>query len=115
MQPMAARWQAFGWRAREIDGHDMGQICGALDWATEEGSAPAMILAHTIKGKGISYMEGQPQFHNAAGTPEQIQQAITELEAQLDLCRGAGPTVVGLSAALGAEANYRWPCASQEV
>jgi len=115
MQPMAERWQAFGWRAREIDGHDMGQICGALDWATEEGSAPAMILAHTIKGKGISYMEGQPQFHNAAVTPEQIQQAITELEAQLDLCRGAGPTVVGLCAQDGAEANYRWPRASQEV
>jgi transketolase len=83
MEPMAARWAAFGWRVREIDGHDMAQICDTLDWADTDAKVPAVIIAHTVKGKGISFMEGKPQFHNAALTPEQHQQAVAEIEAQL--------------------------------
>jgi len=90
MEPMADRWAAFGWRVREIDGHDMGQVCDALDWGDENTTVPSLIIAHTVKGKGISFIEGKPQFHNAALTDGQSEQAIAELEAQLNEVRGAG-------------------------
>jgi len=89
MEPMAERWATFGWRVREIDGHDMVQICDALDWTDESTTAPSLIIAHTVKGKGISFIEGKPQFHNAALTDEQSQQAIAELEDQLNQVREA--------------------------
>ncbi|MHB1294981.1 MAG: transketolase [Anaerolineae bacterium] len=85
MEPMAQRWAAFGWRTCEVDGHDMAQLCDALNWATEPADAPALIVAHTIKGKGVSYMENQPAFHNASLTVEQIQQAVAELEAAVHI------------------------------
>lgn len=81
LEPLARRWAAFGWAVREIDGHDMAAICRALDWATAEERRPAVILAHTVKGKGVSFIEGQPAFHNVALTPEQFAQAVAELEA----------------------------------
>lgn len=87
MESMADRWAAFGWRVREIDGHDMAQICDALDWGDESHTVPSLIIAHTVKGKGISFIEGKPQFHNAALTDEQIEQAMAELEAQLSQAR----------------------------
>ena len=83
MEPMAQKWAAFGWYVREIDGHDMDQICQALDWAEGNTDAPSMIIAHTVKGKGISFIEGRPEFHNAPMTEEQLQKAIAELEANL--------------------------------
>lgn len=89
MEPMADRWATFGWRTREIDGHDMEQICAALDWATSDTSAPALIVSRTIKGKGVSFMEGKAQFHNAVITPEQVHQATTELEAALKAAQEA--------------------------
>ena len=79
LEPLAERWTAFGWSAREINGHDMGEICEALDWASDNGSAPCVIIAHTIKGKGVSFIEGQAGFHNAAITPPQYEQALDEL------------------------------------
>ena len=78
MESMTDRWAAFGWAVREIDGHDMAQVCEALDWARDNGR-PSMILANTIKGKGVSFMEGQYQYHNAAISEEQFQQAMAEL------------------------------------
>jgi transketolase len=87
MESMADRWAAFGWRVREIDGHDMAQICHALDWGDGSHTVPSLIIAHTVKGKGISFIEGKPQFHNAALTDEQIEQAMAELEAQLSQAR----------------------------
>ena len=87
MDSMADRWAAFGWRVREIDGHDMTQICDALDWGDGSHTVPSLIIAHTVKGKGISFIEGKPQFHNAALTDEQIEQAMAELEAQLSQAR----------------------------
>ena len=83
LEPLGERWAAFGWMVREIDGHDMGQICEALDWASGCAEAPAMILAHTVKGKGVSFMENQPGFHNVAVTAEQCAAALAELEARL--------------------------------
>jgi transketolase len=76
------RWAGFGWHVREVDGHDMAQICQALDWATRLADAPGLIVAHTVKGKGVSFIEDRPGFHNASITEEQFRQAITELEAR---------------------------------
>jgi transketolase len=83
MSTLAARWAAFGWRVREIDGHDMGEIVAALDWAAEPNAQPAMIVAHTVKGKGVSFMESVPDYHNAAITPAQIEHALADLRTQL--------------------------------
>ncbi|MGQ9683146.1 MAG: transketolase [Anaerolineae bacterium] len=83
LEPLSKRWAAFGWAVKEIDGHDMGQICRALDWAERHTEAPAAIVAHTAKGKGVSFMEGNCAFHNAAITPEQHAAALAELEARL--------------------------------
>ena len=83
LEPLPARWASFGWAVTEIDGHDMAAICEALDWADLPRPQPSVIIAHTVKGKGVSFMEGQPGFHNAPITEEQYQQAVAELEAAL--------------------------------
>jgi transketolase len=77
------RFEAFGWRACEMDGHSVREICAALDWATEKSDAPAVIVARSIKGKGVSFMENQAGFHNALLTTEQYERAIGELETAL--------------------------------
>ncbi len=82
LDPLPDRWAAFGWAVREIDGHDMQAICEALDWATEQ-ERPAVVIANTVKGKGVSFFEGQARFHNAPITEAQLQQALSELEAAL--------------------------------
>jgi len=89
MEPMSARWSSFGWRVREIDGHNMAEVCEALDWADGPADTPSVIIGHTVKGKGVSFFEGQPQYHNAAITEEQFQMALAELEAQLIQVREA--------------------------
>ncbi len=89
IEPLAARWSAFGWATREIDGHNMAEICRALDWATEQRDAPAVIIAHTVKGKGVSFTENQAGFHNAAVTDAQLAQALAELEARVKALKEA--------------------------
>lgn len=74
------KWHAFGWRVVEIDGHDPQALVAALDWARAGGDAPAVIIADTVKGKGVSFMEDQPAFHNVALTPEQFAAALQELD-----------------------------------
>ena len=60
------KWRAFGWATLEINGHDMEAILKALDQARETQGQPTMIIAHTVKGKGIDFAENKAQFHNAA-------------------------------------------------
>ena len=81
LDPLRERWASFGWAAFEIDGHDMAAICDALDWADEQTQQPAVIIANTVKGKGVSFLEGQPQFHNAPLNEEQFECALSEVEA----------------------------------
>ena len=80
-EPVAEKWQAFGWHTIEIDGHNMEQIVEALDAAEQVNDKPTAIIAHTIKGKGISFAENQVGFHNKALTEEQYNQALTELSS----------------------------------
>jgi len=73
------KWEAFGWHVLEIDGHDMEQICDALDKADEVKEKPVMIIANTVKGKCISFAENNPACHNYAMTEEQYYKALTDL------------------------------------
>lgn len=78
-EPIAAKWEAFGWAVREIDGHDLRQIIAALDWAAEPKGRPSAIIAKTVKGKGVSFMEAQVNWHGVAPTVEESQRALAEL------------------------------------
>ncbi len=79
LEPISDKWRAFGWQVIEIDGHSFKEILTALDTAKEVKGKPAIIVAHTVKGKGVSYMEGAVGFHGKAPNREQFQQAIKEL------------------------------------
>ena len=76
---LAAKWRAFGWNVLEIDGHDMQQIVDALDATDKTNGQPTVILAHTIKGKGASFAENVPGFHNGVLTKELYDQVMLEL------------------------------------
>ena len=78
LEPFAAKWQAMGWQTREIDGHDIGAVLDALHWAQQAGG-PACIIAHTIKGKGVSFMEGENAYHGVAPSDEELPRALAEL------------------------------------
>lgn len=80
IEPLAWRWQAFGWNVVEIDGHDIEEILAAFRDITYNGK-PTIIIANTIKGKGISFMEGTLSFHGKPPSDEQYRLAINELEA----------------------------------
>jgi len=75
----AAKVRAFGWHVIEIDGHDMQQCVNALEEAKTVKGQPTAIIAHTIKGKGVSFMEGQAEYHGRGLTPEEYARAMAEL------------------------------------
>lgn len=78
--PIDEKWKAFGWNVLVIDGHDIEQIADALDKADEVKGKPTVIIAETVKGKGISFAENTAAFHNGALTQEQYYAAKKELE-----------------------------------
>jgi transketolase len=80
LEPIVAKWQAFGWQAIEIDGHNMKEILSAYKKAKETKGQPSIIIAHTIKGKGVSFMENVVDFHGRAPTKEEAEKALKELE-----------------------------------
>ncbi|MDD4939579.1 MAG: transketolase [Candidatus Omnitrophica bacterium] len=80
LEPIADKWRAFGWHTISIDGHDMGQILSAFNEAGEPREKPAIIIACTVKGKGVSFMENSLDFHGRAPTKEEAEQALKELE-----------------------------------
>ena len=81
--PLPEKWAAFGWHVIEIDGHNVEEILRALDEADTVKGKPTAIIAHTVKGKGISFAENESGFHNTALTQEQYETALKELDAQL--------------------------------
>ena len=80
IEPLRQKWQAFGWYTIDIEGHDFNQILAALQEARKIKTKPAVIIAHTIKGKGVSFMENKVKFHGKAPTPEEAERALKELE-----------------------------------
>lgn len=86
--PLPEKWVAFGWHVIEIDGHDIEQIISALDQADTVKGKPVMIIAHTTKGKGVSFAENVVKFHNGCLTKDECRQALSEQECVLAECQG---------------------------
>ncbi len=85
-EPIGFKWKSFGWHVIEIDGHNMKEIIQAVDEAKKIEGKPSVIIARTIKGKGVSYMEGAVGFHGKAPTDAEYELAMKELEAT-DECK----------------------------
>lgn len=77
--PLREKWESFGWNVLEIDGHDMREILGALDKADTVKGKPTVIIARTVKGKGVSFAENVVGYHNGTLTEETYEQALKEL------------------------------------
>jgi len=83
IEPIADKWRSFGWNVVEIDGHNMMGIIRALDDADRVRGKPTMIIAHIIKGKGVSFMEWIAGFHGKAPTEKELEKALNELDGIL--------------------------------
>ena len=91
MEPVADKWRAFGWQVKEIDGHSHQEIFDAITWAQDAEHGPRFIIAHTIKGKGVSFMENNNHFHGVAPTKDETTKALKELgETEAEIQRIAG-------------------------
>ncbi len=84
MPNMKERWESFGWHAIECDGHDVAAICEAIDAAKAEKGRPSILLCHTLKGKGVSFMEGKNKYHGAPLSAEELSGALEELGGAFD-------------------------------
>ncbi len=80
LEPLASKWTSFNWDVQEIDGHDIAQILNAIDRTRGIPGKPHLIIAHTIKGKGVSFMEHKIEWHGKAPTKEERDAAIREIE-----------------------------------
>jgi len=79
---MKLQWESFGWHAIETDGHDLEKLMTALDEAQDTKRRPAIIIADTIKGKGVSFIEHNNKFHGTTPKPEELKRALAELDKQ---------------------------------
>lgn len=79
ISPIAEKWHAFGWNVISIDGHDMEEVVNALDNAETVKGKPTVIVALTVKGKGVSFFEGKAEYHGLAPTKEELERALKEL------------------------------------
>ena len=82
LEPLADKWRAFGWDVVDVDGHDVAALLAALDDAGKERDQPRVLIAHTFKGNGVSYMRDQAGWHHGVPNADQLAQAIAELEAE---------------------------------
>lgn len=79
LEPLADKWRAFGWHTIELNGHDILALQAAFAEAAGTKDQPTALIAHTIKGKGVSFMENNPKFHGVAPTPEEVELALKEI------------------------------------
>ena len=82
IEPLAAKWKAFGWHTVEVDGHSIPDILDTLQACASVQGSPSMIIAHTTKGKGVSIFEDQVKFHGVAPSTEEYHQAVKELQSR---------------------------------
>jgi transketolase len=80
LEPFPDKWRAFGWQVIEVDGHNFSQLTQAFKKAKQVKGQPTVIIAHTVKGKGVSFMENNPDFHGAAPNAIEVDLALKELE-----------------------------------
>lgn len=88
IDPLASKWRSFGWQVEEINGHNFKEIKEAVK--NSSPSKPTMIIAHTTKGKGVSFMEDKREFHGKAATEKQMKKGLKELEEKMRNIRGKG-------------------------
>ena len=82
LEPLGDKLKAFGWRNLECDGHDIAEVVEAIENAKElSAKGPVMVVAHTVKGKGVSFMEGKFQWHGRAPDKQERQQALAEIDS----------------------------------
>jgi len=79
LEPLAEKWRSFGWDVHEADGHDLGQLVKSLESAAEAKEKPSVVIAHTVKGKGVSHIENVVESHGKPLTPDQKRQAVEEI------------------------------------
>ena len=79
LEPLGDKWRSFGWDVLEADGHDMAQLQDVLSTPRQD-KKPRLVMAHTTKGKGVSFMENAAHWHHGVPTEEQYRQAMAELE-----------------------------------
>ena len=82
IEPLPEKWRAFGWHTVEIDGHDLPQVLKAYDETGSVRGKPQVIVARTVKGKGVSFMELNPAWHGVAPKPDELERALKEVQAQ---------------------------------
>jgi transketolase len=82
IEPVADKLEAFGWPVLDVNGHEIAQVDKALDQAEANKGAPTFIVAHTVKGKGVSFMENDPEWHGKAPKPAEAVEAIREIVGQ---------------------------------
>ncbi|MGQ9618719.1 MAG: transketolase [Candidatus Aminicenantia bacterium] len=82
IEPLRKKWDVFGWYTIEINGHEMHEIINALNKADKLKERPTVIIAHTIKGKGVSFMENKVEYHGVSPTKEELERALKELEME---------------------------------
>jgi transketolase len=82
LEPLAEKWRAFGWHVITLDGHDYAAILDALDRAEQVKGRPTYLIAHTVKGKGVSFMENVVHWHGVAPSREEADRALAELKAR---------------------------------
>ncbi len=80
LEPLGSKWDSFGWNVIEADGHDFHDLIGALDSFISTKGRPTVIIAHTVKGKGISFMEGNFRWHGKAPNDQELKLALAEIE-----------------------------------
>jgi len=80
LEPLAAKWRSFGWETEEIDGHDLKQIIGTLEKVPFQPGKPSAVIAHTTKGKGVSFMENELLWHYRCPDEDEYTRALKELE-----------------------------------
>ena len=97
LEPVTDKLKSFGWPVLEVNGHDVAQVDKALDQAEATKGGPTFIVAHTIKGKGVSFMENDPEWHGKSPKPEEALRAIQEI-AGSPAAAWAAPIVAELSA-----------------
>ncbi|MDR1534216.1 MAG: transketolase [Planctomycetota bacterium] len=89
VEPVAGKWQAFGWNAIVIDGNNLKEVMDVFDHLpVPESGVPTAIISQTVKGKGVSFMENNPAYHHAVINDEQFRQAIEEIEAAYQQTKG---------------------------
>lgn len=81
LEPFSDKWTSFGWGVKEVDGHDISNLTDALESIPIKPGKPGVIIAHTVKGKGVSFMEDKLEWHYKSPTPEQCEAAIKEIDA----------------------------------